>query len=69
MKTWNWGLRIENKVKNTNVDVYTMLLSDTSSHTVASNTQRGSKLEFSEELNWKKKINISDIYVKFCHII
>lgn len=68
MKTWNWGLRIENKVKNTNVDVYTMLLSDTSSHTVASNTQTGSKLEFSEELNWKK-INISDIYVKFCHII
>lgn len=54
MKTWNWGLRIENKVKNTNVDVYTMLLSDTSSHTVASNTQTGSKLEFSEELNWKK---------------
>lgn len=68
MKTWNWGLRIENKVKNTNVDVYTMLLSDTSSHTVASNTQTGSKLEFSEELNWKT-INISDIYVKFCHII
>lgn len=68
MKTWNWGLRIENKVKNTNVDVYTMLLSDTSSHMVASNTQTGSKLEFSEELNWKK-INISDIYVKFCHII
>lgn len=52
MKTWNWGLRIENKVKSTNVDIYTVLLSDTSSN-MASNTQTGSKLELFEELNWK----------------